>query len=279
MQKRVCVINDISCEGRCSVTAALPVYAAAGIHGNIIPTALLSTQTGGYSGYSYLDLSGEMLKIAMHFKSLGLHFDVLYTGYLASKEQIQTVMETVDILSHDVLIVDPVMGDEGRLYDGFDNGYCEEMKKLCVKADIIVPNLTEACLLTDNEYGRKNDEDIRDIARALQNICRGKAVITGLKKVSGNGQNDHIGIAVCNGADVYTEFYPEENGVYHGAGDVFGAVLTCGIAHNRDMSFAARLAHDFVREAIKITKASKSDTRQGLMFEPCLKRLIDEYVV
>ena len=277
MQKRICVINDISCEGRCSVTAALPIYSAGGIHGNLIPTALLSTQTGGYTGYSYLDLSDEMIKIARHFKELDLYFDVLYTGYLASEKQVKLVMEIADILCANTLIVDPVMGDEGCLYDGFTHNYCNYMKLLCAKADIIVPNLTEACLLSGCKYSRKSEQEIKVIADSLRDCCNGKIVITGLKKLYDSSGDNRIGIAVYDNEELYTEFFPEVDGVFHGAGDVFGAVLSCGIAHGRDILEAAKFAHSFTYQAIKRTKGDKTDTRQGLNFEQCLGQIFQEY--
>lgn len=277
MQKRIGVINDISCEGRCSATAALPIYAAAGIHGNVIPTALLSTQTGGYSGYTYLDLSGEMIGIVRHFKELGLMFDVLYTGYLASEDQIELVMQATDILNAKTLVVDPVMGDGGKLYDGFTASYCDAMKKLCAKADVIVPNLTEACFLTGHNYGDVDLDNINDIVMGLKGLGARRIVVTGLKRRFDKADRNNIGIAVADNEKLYTEFFFEIEGIFHGAGDVFGAALACGIAYDKDLTVAAKVAHEFTYEAIKRTAMDGSDTRQGLNFEPCLGKIFTQY--
>ncbi|MBQ9625041.1 MAG: bifunctional hydroxymethylpyrimidine kinase/phosphomethylpyrimidine kinase, partial [Clostridia bacterium] len=195
-QKRICVINDISCEGRCSVTAALPIFAAAGIHGNLIPTALLSTQTGGYTDYTFLDLSAEMEKIAAHFKSLDLKFDVLYSGYLAGESQIDTVCKIADMLEAKSFIVDTVMGDGGKLYPGFTKDFCNKMKLLCKRADIITPNLTEACFLLDMDYSRVCEDDIEEITDGLLSLGAKNAVVTGLKN-----KNGEMGVAAFNGKE------------------------------------------------------------------------------
>lgn len=276
IQKRICVINDISCLGRCSLTAALPIYAAAGIHGNVIPTALLSTQTGGYEGYTYRDLSEDMINIARHFQKLELEFDVMYTGYLTSEKQIDTVIETADMLQAKTLIVDPVMGDGGELYDGFTKSYCEKMKSLCKKADIIVPNLTEACFLTDREYRCVDENAVEEIVAGLRELGPKKMVVTGLRKAD-TKDIPEIGIAAVDENEIRTEFFRELEGVFHGAGDVFGAAFACGIAKGTDLVNSAEFAHSFTYRAIEITAEDRTDTRQGLNFEKCLGMVLEKY--
>ena len=146
MQKRVAAIHDISCFGRCSLTVALPIISAAGIETAVIPTALLSTHTGGFKNYVFKDLTENILPIAKHWESEKIKSDTVYTGYLGSKEQVEIVKEAQKIIRKEssLLIVDPVMADFGRLYGGFDSDFPEFMKKLCLIADVITPNITEA---------------------------------------------------------------------------------------------------------------------------------------
>ena len=145
-QKRVAAIHDISCLGRCSLTVALPIISAAGVETAVIPTAVLSTHTGGFKDYTVRDLSSDIVPTARHWKSEGITVDAVYTGYLCSKEQIYLVMEAARLISgsNTLLITDPVMADNGKLYKGFDGDYADYMLKLCSAADIITPNITEA---------------------------------------------------------------------------------------------------------------------------------------
>ena len=154
MQKRVAAIHDISCFGKCSLTVALPIISAAGIECAGIPTAVLSTHTGGFSGYTFRDLTDDIMPVASHWKKEGLTFDAVYTGYLGSVEQIDLVCKAVDTFGTDntLLIVDPVMADHGRLYAGFPESFPKEMVRLCAKADIITPNITEAAFMTGIRY-------------------------------------------------------------------------------------------------------------------------------
>jgi pyridoxine kinase len=170
-QKRIAAIHDISCFGKCSLTVALPIISAADIEVSVIPTAVLSTHTGGFTGYTFRDLTDDMLPIARHWKSLGLEFDAIYTGYLGSFRQLDIVSEIIDMLkTQDTLIVvDPVMADNGRLYASFPDTFPEGMKKLCSKADVVVPNITEASLMLEIPYeeGPYTDEHIEGMLRGL----------------------------------------------------------------------------------------------------------------
>lgn len=273
MQKRIGLINDISCEGRCSITAALPIISAAGMHVNLKPTALLSTQTGGYTDYTYMDLSKDMLEIAKHFKSLELNFDIIYSGYLSGVKQIDIVMEIAELLKPSMLIVDPVMGDGGQLYSGFTARYCEKMKELCAVADVITPNITEACLLTGRKYGRMEKGDIEAIMTDLKLLGPKHTVITGIKM----DDEASMCIAAYDGNYKGMNFHPELNGIYHGAGDVFGAALTCGLASGNSLKDAVKTAGDFTYKCIVQTKEDKTDTRQGLNFEKCLRDIFEAF--
>ena len=153
-QKRILAINDISCFGKCSLTVALPILSAAGYEVCPLPTALLSTHTGVFSGYTFKNLDDQMLPITKHWKDSGIEFDAIYSGYLGSFEQLEYVKEIVKNFSGEnvTVLIDPVMGDNGRLYSGFDEKFAKGMRDLLKYADIIVPNITEVCFLLDIPY-------------------------------------------------------------------------------------------------------------------------------
>ncbi len=157
--KRILTIQDISCVGKCSLTVALPIISAIGVETAILPTAVLSTHTM-FKNFTCKDLDDQILPIARHWKEQGITFDAFYTGYLASAQQISKVISLIDDLKQEenLIIVDPAMADNGKLYPAFDGGFPAEMAKLCSRADIILPNITEACLMTDTPYREKYDE-------------------------------------------------------------------------------------------------------------------------
>jgi pyridoxine kinase len=174
-QKQVAAIHDISGFGRCSLTVALPVLSAAGIQTSVIPTAVLSTHTGGFTGFTYRDLTDDILPIAKHWNELGLTFDAIYTGFLGSPEQVDLVIEAIEMLrsGDTMVVVDPVMADFGELYTIFDAKFPLAMRKLCAKADVIVPNLTEAALLSGAAYreGPFAEEEVRAMLMELAETC------------------------------------------------------------------------------------------------------------
>ena len=182
--KRIVSIQDISCFGKCSLTVALPIISAMGIEACPVPTAVLSTHTGGFTGYTYRDLTNDIPSIADHWKSLGLKFDAVATGYLGSFEQIKIVSDFFDKFKTDdnLIIVDPVMAEKGHFYAGFTEDFALEMKKLCSKADVIVPNLTEAAQLLDEDYidGGYNEEYIKNLLIRLPNLGSKRVVLTGV---------------------------------------------------------------------------------------------------
>ena len=184
MQKRVAAIHDISCFGKCSITVALPLISAAGIETAVIPTAILSTHTAGFKDYTFRDLTDDIIPVAKHWKSEGITVDAVYSGYLGSKEQVELVENSIDYMKKDgtIFIVDPVMADHGVLYGGFPSDFPMEMKKLCAVADIITPNITEACLMTGIAYQKPpyTKEDIEGLISALAEITEGKIVLTGV---------------------------------------------------------------------------------------------------
>lgn len=268
MQKRVVAIHDISCVGKCSLTVALPVLSAAGVEVSVLPTALLSTHTGGFDGYTYLDLTDEIPKIVNHWKSLGLKVDAFYTGFLGSEAQADMVCGIIDALADaDTLIfTDPVMGDNGRLYSSFLPTFPEKMKTLCRRSQILTPNLTEACLLTNTEYRHDgyDREYIEEILRKLASFGAETVIITGVSLEKGT-----LGAAYSDtktGESGFS-FSGNVNGMFHGAGDVFAAALLGALLNEKDIKTAVDIALDLTVGSIKRTYAAQTDTRFGLDFE------------
>lgn len=275
-QKRVAAIHDISGFGKCSLTVALPILSAAGIETACMPTAVLSTHTGGIEGFTYRDLTDDILPFANHWKSLGLHFDSIYTGFLGSFEQIDIVSDVIDMLkSEDTLVlIDPVMADHGELYKIFGPDFPQGMKKISAKADLLIPNITEACLMTGYEYknGPYDKEYIEGLLAALETVCAKKIVLTGVyfdEKKLGAAAYD-----VQSGKISYA-FTDRVDGFYHGTGDVFGSALLAGILNKKTLHDSMQIAVDFTAKAIARTKAAGTDIRFGVDFEHELGGLID----
>ena len=260
---RVLAINDISCVGKCSLTVALPVVSACGVTCDVLPTALLSTHTGGFEGYTFRDLSDEIPAVLKHWESLGLTFDFIYSGYLGNVSQIETVREIKRrfLKRNGKFIVDPVMGDGGKLYAHFDFHFVEKMRVLCEEADFILPNVTEACLLAGENYPlsieRLPAEKIVGILRS-PHTC---PIVTGVEE----GEENAVYYGEANGVSRYA--LPHAKGFFHGAGDVFAAAFTGCLAREKSKKKAIELAANFTTAAIFRTAKAGSDSRYGLLFE------------
>lgn len=277
-QKRVAAIHDISCFGKCSLTVALPMLSAAGIETCCIPTAVLSTHTGGFSGYTYRDLTEDILPVASHWKSLSLQFDAVYTGFLGSEEQADIIDRVInEIADKDTLImVDPVMGDDGKLYPVFSDTFPTAMKKLCTRADVIVPNMTEAFLLLHEPYrqGPYTEKEISRIVDGLATICPGQIVLTGV-----HFDEKTLGAATFDPKTGVKEFVLRDrvNGFYHGTGDVYAASLLSALMCGFSLHDAAAIAADYTVLSIVTTKKMDKDLRYGVNFEqnlPTLMRML-----
>lgn len=275
-QKRVAAIHDISGFGKCSLTVALPILSAAGIETSVMPTAVLSTHTGGFTGYTYRDLTGDLLPFAEHWKSLGLHFDAMYSGFLGSFEQLDLVTKIFRMFhAKDTLVmVDPVMADNGQLYSLFNENFAAGMAKLCGEADIIVPNLTEAAFLLGSEYreGPYAKEQVERLLRALSKTLGPKQVVlTGVWF-----DNAQVGAASYDAGTGRVGYALSERveGYYHGTGDVFASALLAGLLNGQALEDAASLAVDFTVGSIQRTHAAGTDVRFGVNFEAGLPGLI-----
>ncbi|MDR1217829.1 MAG: pyridoxamine kinase [Oscillospiraceae bacterium] len=274
-QKRIAAVHDISCFGKCSLTVALPVISAAGIEVSCIPTAVLSTHTGGFTGYTYRDLTGDMLPIASHWKQLGLGFDAIYTGYLGSFEQLDIVSEIFDMLAggDTLVVVDPVMADDGRLYPSFSPDFPRGMRALCSAADVIVPNMTEAALLLGEPYreGPYTREYIEELLSGLIELGPGRAVLTG---VYFDGES--LGAACRDSRLAETKYVMSRKipGSYHGTGDVFASALTSCLVTGLTPEDSVRLAVEFTVGSIERTRRAGTDMRYGVNFEAGLADFI-----
>lgn len=272
-QKRAAAIHDISCFGRCSLTVALPILSAAGVETAIIPTAVLSTHTGGFKDYTVRDLSEEIVPIARHWKSENITVDAVYTGYLCSKYQIYLAVEAARLISRErtLFICDPVMADNGRLYSGFDEDYPKYMLKLCAEADIITPNITEAALMLGVKYreGPYTEDYINALLEGMYLKTHSKIVLTGVYF-----DERKIGAAVYDGESKAYVFADKLNAAYHGTGDIFASTLTAALLNDRSLKAAAQIAANFTCGCIRKTMESGTDMRYGVNFESQIPNLI-----
>ena len=259
---RILAINDISCVGKCSLAATLPIISACGIECNMLPTALLSTHTGGFEGYTFRDLTQDIPAILTHWESLGLQFDYIYSGYLGSIEQIQMVLDIKRrfLKKGGALIVDPVMGDNGRLYAGFTEEYVGEMRALCAAADYILPNETEACYLAKFPYPLTK-ESVPNALQKLTRLCK-KTMITGV------ANDNQITVYYINeNGELTTHNNENVEGFFCGAGDVFASAFVGCLAKGKSLSEAVALSSDFAAASIRRSAVEVPDRRYGLNFE------------
>lgn len=276
-QPRILVIQDISASCRISMNVAAPVLSCLNNGVNVLPTALLSTHTGSvFTDYTFLDLTGEIKKILDHWQTLGLTFDGILIGYLGSREQIDLVSRIIDhfLIPGGKVVLDPVMGDHGVLYEGFDAEFVAEMRKLCRKVSILIPNMTEASSLLGKEWhpGPYEEEMVRDYVVGLSNFSSGKSVLTG---VSFDGET--LGAAsfdaVQNRFSCSTA--PIHPGHFDGTGDLFSSVVAGLLFQSKSLEFAVETAVEYVNRVIVRTLKSGVDLKYGVQFETDLPYLME----
>lgn len=269
--KRVLTIQDISCVGQCSLTVALPIISACGVETCVLPSAVLSTHTGGFTGYTFRDLTEDMPSIKDHWVKENLKFDAVYTGYLGSTKQIDYVADIMASVGNEacVKVVDPAMADNGKLYYGFDMEFVESMKGLCAKADYVMPNITEACFLTGVEYKEEYD-------RAYVDLLLEKLTVLGCKNIIFTGisyEKGKTGVVVLeNGEYSYYEHEKLANSC-HGTGDIYASAFVGSLMRGKNTYEAAKIAADYVVECMKAT-ALEENHWYGAKFEPVLGKLI-----
>ena len=272
--KRLLTVQDISCVGQCSLTVALPVISACGVETSILPAAVLSTHTGGFQGFTFRDLTDDIPAIAAHWKSEGIQFDAVYTGYLGSKRQIVLVGELFDSVCKEgaLRIVDPAMADHGKLYAGFDGEFAAAMAGLCAKADIVIPNITEAAMMTGLPFlsDGYDEQYVRSLMEGMLAFGAKTVVLTGVSY-----EKDKIGVAVLGAkGDAITYYFHERlprNS--HGTGDVFASSFTGALVRGRAPLEAARIAAEFTLAAMR---ATEQEHWYGVRFEKVLPLLCKE---
>lgn len=269
--KRIASIQDFSCIGSCSQTIALPVLSAMGVECAALPTALLSAHTA-FDGFVSFDLTPQLPAIMAHWRAMHLRFDAVYTGYLASAEQVGLVGALLDGMDERpaLTLIDPVMGDNGALYAGFSDAFPQAMRALCGRADVLTPNVTEACLLTGTAYSPVQDaaQTRRLLERLLELGCRA-AVLTGLR-VDGD-----MAVAALQrdgtGTLVRTSYIPE---VFHGTGDLFASTCAGALVQGAPLERAVRLAADYVALTLRRTVQAPDRRWYGVNFQETLPELM-----
>lgn len=271
--KRILTIQDISCVGKCSLTVALPIISAMGVEAGVLPTAVLSNHTA-FKKFTFCDLTDEISPISECWQDEGIDFDGLYSGYLGSVRQIDLVIELYRTFGEGKLkLVDPAMADNGKLYAGFSPEFPLEMARLCAVADIVIPNLTEACFMLKKEYKSSgyDEEYIKELLLGLTDLGAKKAVITGV-----SFDSERLG---CYGYDsetkeFFTYFNDEIKQKFHGTGDIFASVCFGSLMRGESLYDATKKAADFVCESIKATLNDERPITYGVHFEKVLNTLM-----
>lgn len=272
--KRIAAIHDLSCFGRCALTVVMPALSAMGFQVIPVPTALLSTHTGGFDDLYFKDLTGDMTDISDHFDRLGLKFDAIYSGFLGSEEQIDIVLDFIDRFSDEntLIFVDPVMGDDGKLYSTYTEKLKNRMKELCSRADIITPNLTEACFLCGEEYTdteSMSESEVFELAnglrRKLEKLSPSDIFITGIPhSLSKFGTYGHTKDTFSDGYIYSVERIKKS---YPGTGDLFASVLLGCILSGDDIGDAVKFASDYICKVMEYSARFDTPERDGVAFE------------
>ncbi len=269
--KKVLTVQDISCFGQCSLTVALPIISACGVETCVLPSAVLSTHTGGFSGFTFTDLTEDMPKIKAHWEKEKILFDCIYTGYLGSKKQIDYVKDLFSLLVNDgVKVVDPAMADNGKLYYGFDEAFAKEMASLCALSDYCLPNITEACFMTGVPYKETYDESY--VKLLIEKLCAlgcKNLILTGISYREGK-----TGVVVYeNGEYSYYEHDKMSKGC-HGTGDIYASAFVGALMNGKSAIESAKISANYVVECIKDT-LTEDNHWYGAKFEPSLYKLIE----
>ncbi len=273
--KRIVTIQDISCFGKCSLTVALPIISAMGVEAAILPTAVLSTHTGGFKNFTFRDLSEDIPKIFKHWESEGIDFDAIYTGYLGSFEQIDQMKEFICARPEKTLaFVDPAMADNGVLYPGFTPEFARHMATLCAKADIIVPNITEASFMLGEEYIESGYDKtyIENMLKKLAALGPKYAVLTGV-----GFEPDKLGVAMYDSVNDKFFYYFNEriDDKFHGTGDIFASACVGALMRGKSLERALQIAADYTVESIKITMPDREKHWYGVEFEKAVPKLLE----
>ena len=272
--KRIVSIQDISCVGKCSLTVALPIISAMGIETSILPTAVLSTHTM-FSGFTFRDLTSDIAPITEHWKKEKFVFDAIYTGYLGSFEQLDLVSNIFsDFKTADnVIFVDPVMADNGKLYPGFTPEFAKAMAKLCEKADVVVPNLTEAAFMLGEpcKLSGYDEKYIKDILKKISDLGAKNAVLTGV-----SFDPEKVGLMGYDAEknEFFSYFHKRLNVSFHGTGDVFASTAVGALMRDKSLAEALQIAADNTVRSIELTIADPDHENYGVRFERAIPQLL-----
>ena len=269
--KKVLTIQDVSCVGQCSLTVALPIISACGMETCILPSAILSTHTGGFKGFTFRDLTDDMPSIQKHWISEGIKFDAIYTGYLGSIKQVAYVKNILDTMGNEnsIKIVDPAFADNGKLYSIFNDEYVNAMKTLIPSADVLIPNVSEACFLSNTEYKETYDEEyINLLFNKLANLGAKTIVLTGVSYTP-----ETTGVAVYENGKV--EYYQHEkiSKGCHGTGDVYASAFTGALMNDFSVFDSAKIGADYTLQCIKNTLGDSTHW-YGVKFETAIPYLL-----
>ena len=273
MNKKVLTMQDISCYGQCSITVALPIISAWGYETAILPSAILSTHTSGFKNFTVHDLSNEIPKIINHWKNEGIKYDTFYVGYLGEISHVDLVIQVKNELLNKggYFVLDPVMGDNGKLYPVFNDDYVKAIRRLIKEADIILPNLTEACFLTGIEYKEEYDESyIKNVINKLLELGAKKIALTGIAY-----QKEMTGVVIYDGNGYQHFTHRKINKSYHGTGDVYASTFLGAYLNNNDLLKSTKIAAKFVVKAIENT-LDDPNHNYSVKFEPLLADFVKE---
>lgn len=288
--KRVLTVQDISCVSKCSLTVAIPVISAMGIEVCPLPTAILSNHTA-FSSFSFLDLTDKIPEILNEWKKQGFHFDAIYTGYLGSIKQIDLVHKILDEFAQNdtLVVIDPCMADNGKLYTGFSQDFVKQMAKLCGRANVILPNMTEACFLVNQDYDifTHTNESITKLMEKLLSLGANHVVLKGVdfssdkigvayySQKNNNDSRNLIGKSIIENSidDMKIYFHHRYDENFHGTGDLFASVVTGALVLKKELKEAVEIACDFIQESIERTLSNPNYNWYGVEFESALRNL------
>jgi len=273
--KRILTIQDISCLGKCSLTVALPIISAMGVEAVILPTAVLSTHTM-FRGFTVKDLSDQLIPITEHWKSQNVKFDAIYTGYLGTAEEIEIAKTIFREFGGEntKIYIDPVMADNGKLYPAFDENYAKLNAGLCGEADVIMPNITEACFMTDTEYKETYDEAyIELLISRLAKLGAKTVVLTGVSL--SEGKTGVYGLDTVTGEKIIYQ-NDRVDAAYHGTGDIFASTVVGAATRGLSLQDAFRIAADYTADTIRVTLENPAEPWYGVDFEATIPSLVKE---
>lgn len=266
--KKILTIQDFSCVGKCSLTVAIPIISAFGIEACALPTALLSTHTQ-FENWSFANLCPEIKPITTAWEKENIKFDGILTGYLGGIDLIESVKGIINrfVEKDGIVLIDPAMGDNGKLYSGFDMNYAKATKTLCAMADVITPNVTEATFMLGMEYKEDYDYDyLLGICKKLHQNGARDVVITGV----GKGENTVGVFCLLNGTEVYEYYTTREGKDFHGTGDIYSSAVYGALMSGKTLKEAVRFACGFTGHCIAVTLADQNHSFYGVNFEQCI---------